>query len=56
MGKGGGGSLEEAREVVSLRRSEDVLGEMVALSAGEVEAGPAGRDRMAEEMCAFREA
>ena len=56
MGKGGGGSLEDGWEVVSLRRSEDVLVEVVALSAGEVEAGSSGRDRMTEEMCAFREA
>jgi hypothetical protein len=55
VGKGASGSLEEGREVVSLRRSEDGLREVV-LSTGEVEAGSAGRDRMAEEMCAFREA
>jgi hypothetical protein len=56
VGKGAGGSLEEGREVVSLRRSEDGLREAVVLSAREVEAGSVGRDRMAEEMCAFREA
>lgn len=56
MGKGGGGSLEEGREVASLRRSEDGLEEVVVLSAREVEAGLVGRDRMTEEMCAFREA
>ena len=56
MGKGGGGSLEDEREVVSLRRLEDVLAEVVVLSAGRVEAGSPWRDRMTEEMCAFREA
>ena len=56
MGKGGGGNLEDGREVASLRRSEDVLVEVVAVSTGEVEAGLSGRDRMTEEMCAFREA
>jgi hypothetical protein len=53
VGKGGGGSLEDEREVVSL---EDVLVEVVVLSAGGFEAGSSGRDRMTEEMCAFREA
>ena len=56
MGKGGGGSLEDGWEVVSLPRLEDVLVEVVALSGGEVEASSSGRDRMTEEMCAFREA
>ena len=40
--------------MVSLRRSEDGLEEVVVLSAGEVETGLMGRDRMTEEMCAFR--